>query len=143
MSTGPRLIEEKLKAHILTRMTRNGGFEEQLKESYPLWAVRELFLNSLMHRDWESHKPNRFYVFQDRIELENPGGLYGEATIENFPNVNSYRNPVIAEALKILGFVNRFGYGIQRAQRLLAENGNPPAEITPFQHSLKAVLYAL
>jgi len=41
---------------------------------------------------------------------------------------NSYRNPVIAEAMKSLGFVNRFGYGVQRAQALLKENGNPPAE---------------
>ena len=44
--------------------------------------------------------------------------------------------PVIAEALKSLGFVNRFGYGVQRAQALLAENGNPPAEFEFDEHSV-------
>jgi len=41
---------------------------------------------------------------------------------------NSYRNPVIAEALKAMGYVNKFGYGIQRTEALLRDNGNPPAE---------------
>ena len=41
---------------------------------------------------------------------------------------NSYRNPVLAEAMKSMNYVNRYGYGIQRAQELLAANGNPPAE---------------
>jgi ATP-dependent DNA helicase RecG len=41
---------------------------------------------------------------------------------------NSYRNPVIAECMNSLGFVNRFGYGIQRAMSLLEHNGNPAPE---------------
>jgi ATP-dependent DNA helicase RecG len=41
----------------------------------------------------------------------NIGGLYGNARPENFPNVNDYRNSVIAEAMKILGYVNRFSRG--------------------------------
>jgi ATP-dependent DNA helicase RecG len=75
-------------------------------------------------------------VFADHIEIQSPGGLYGEATQQNFPTRNSYRNPVIAEALKSLGFVNRFGYGVQRAQALLADNGNPPAEFDFDEHSV-------
>lgn len=50
-----------------------------------------------------------------------------EATAQNFPTRNNYRNSVIAEALKSLGFLNRFGYGVQRAQDLLTDNDNPPA----------------
>ncbi|MCY2965932.1 MAG: transcriptional regulator, partial [Planctomycetota bacterium] len=40
----------------------------------------------------------------------------------------SYRNPVIAEAMKILGFVNRFGRGVERAQGAMAANGSPPIQ---------------
>ena len=69
--------------------------------------------------------PTRFYQFSDRIEIQNPGGLYGEASPENFPRVNAYRNPIVAEAMHVLGYVNRFGRGIARAQRFMNENGSP------------------
>ena len=73
----------------------------------------------------QSTSPIRFYQFSDRIEIQNPGGLYGEASPENFPRVNTYRNPIIAEAMHTLGYVNRFGRGIARARRALADNGSP------------------
>ena len=47
-----------------------------------------------------------------------------EATPQNFPNVNNYRNPVVAEALKVLGFVNRFSRGVLKVKTELKENGN-------------------
>jgi ATP-dependent DNA helicase RecG len=47
---------------------------------------------------------------------------------ENFPTQTSYRNPVLAEAMKTLGAVNRFGRGVERAQAALGKNGSPPAE---------------
>ena len=58
-----------------------------------------------------------------------------------FPTRNSYRNPVIAEAMKSLGFVNRFGYGVQRAQALLAQNGNPPAQFDFDEHSVLVKIF--
>jgi len=80
-----------------------------------------------MHRDYESNAPIKFYQYRDRIEIINPGGLYGNARPENFPDVNDYRNPVIAEAMKVLGYVNRYNRGIARVKRELQENGNPEA----------------
>ena len=85
-------------------------------------------MNAIMHRSYDATGPVRMYWFSDRIEIQSPGGLYGEASPENFPKRNSYRNPVLAEALKTLGFVNRFGMGVLRAQEALERNGNPPAE---------------
>jgi ATP-dependent DNA helicase RecG len=43
---------------------------------------------------------------------------------------NDYRNPVIAEAMRVLGYVNRYGQGVLRAQKALEINGNPPAQFT-------------
>ena len=57
----------------------------------------------------------------------NAGGLYGEARPENFPNVNDYRNPIIAEAMKEMKYVNMFNQGIRRVQDMLLENGNKEA----------------
>lgn len=104
------------------------ALRESTVASYPKLALRELLLNAVMHRSYESTAPIRFYWFADRVEIQSPGGLYGEASIENFPRQNSYRNPVVAEAMKILGFVNRYGRGVIRAQAALEQNGNPQAK---------------
>ena len=56
------------------------------------------------------------------------GGLYGNARPENFPRVNDYRNPLIASAMKTMGYVNMFNRGVGQVQTDLKENGNPPAE---------------
>ena len=83
-----------------------------------------------MHRNYESNAPVKFYEFSDRIEIVNPGGLYGLARPNNFPHQNDYRNPIVAEALKIMGYVNKFNRGIAIAQDELTANGNPPANFT-------------
>jgi Predicted transcriptional regulator containing an HTH domain and an uncharacterized domain shared with the mammalian protein Schlafen len=59
--------------------------------------------------------------------VQNSGGLYGKVSKENFPNVSDYRNPFIAKAMKVLGYVNRFSRGIYRVQKELVENGNGEA----------------
>lgn len=101
---------------------------ERTETDYPPVAIRELLLNAIMHRSYESNAPVRFYWYDDRIEIQNPGGLYGMASPENFPGQTDYRNPVIAEAMATLGYVNAFGRGVIRAQEALRKNGNPAAE---------------
>jgi ATP-dependent DNA helicase RecG len=102
--------------------------QEKSVESYPRVAVRELLMNAVMHRDYASTAPLRVTWLSDRVEIQSPGGLFGEASPENFPEQTSYRNPVVAEALKALGYVNRYGRGVIRARAALAANGSPPAE---------------
>jgi len=81
-----------------------------------------------MHRNYESNSPIYIYEFRDRIEIVNPGGLYGDVNPGNFPNASDYRNVVIAEAMKKLGYVNRFNYGIKRAINELVKSGNGEPE---------------
>lgn len=136
-----RELEGRLKLLIQTSMRAISALEERLLPDYPEWALRELLMNAVMHRNYDTNTPIRFYAFSDHIEVQSPGGLYGEATPENFPTRNSYRNPIIAEAMKSLGFVNRFGYGVQRAQALLAQNGNRPAEFEFDEHTVLVKIY--
>lgn len=131
-------LRDKFRACNQVRMKPGKGFQDQLSPEYPEWAVRELLHNAVIHRDYQSNTPIRFYWFSDRIEIQSPGGLYGEVTPETYMSRNSYRNPVMAEALKAMGYVNRFGFGIQHAQKLLEENGNPPAEFN-FEDRVVAV----
>lgn len=83
------------------------------KTQYPMIAVRELILNALIHRDYSIHtdsSPIRLMMFEDRIEIENPGGLYGRLTLDNLGKIGAdTRNPYIAGALEILiNTENRF-----------------------------------
>lgn len=116
--------------------------QEESLARYPDVALREILLNAIVHRTYESNTPVRFSVFSDRIEIASPGGLYGEVDIHNMASVSSYRNPVLAEALKVLGFVNRFGYGIQRAKNALAKNGSRPLEIEATSSTVLVTLWA-
>ena len=106
------------------------ALRERTVADYPSVAIRELLLNAIMHRSYESNAPVRFYWYEDRMEIQSPGGLYGMASPENFPRQTDYRNPVVSEALATLGYVNAFGRGVVRAQDALRRNGNPEAEFT-------------
>ncbi|MDR1536589.1 MAG: hypothetical protein LBU32_01080 [Clostridiales bacterium] len=72
----------------------------------PLKAVSEIILNALIHRDYSIHtesSPIRIMFFTDRLEIENPGGLYGRSTLDELGKVGAdTRNPSIAAALKIM-----------------------------------------
>jgi ATP-dependent DNA helicase RecG len=131
LSTTLRRLDEKLRAHLTTAVDIISANTEKRISNYPLAALQQLTRNAVMHRTYENtNAPIRVYWFNDRIEIHNPGGPFGVVTIENFgkPGIADYRNPHIAEAMKVLGYVQKFGVGIATAQRALSENGSPPAE---------------
>jgi ATP-dependent DNA helicase RecG len=94
---------------------------------YPLRAVREAIANAVMHRDYETSRTSvSVKMFDDRIEILSPGGLFGIMTRENFGmGINDYRNPTIAMGLNLLGLVEKAGTGIFLIRRQLRENGSP------------------
>ena len=106
---------------------RISALQEETRYRYPDWSIRELLLNSIIHRDYQiGNAPIKFYDYDgSRIEISNPGGLYGQATPENFPHVSDYRNPLLAEAMKVMGFVNKFNRGVAKVKSEMAANGNP------------------
>ena len=118
-------------------------FRERTVWNYPEGAIRELVMNACMHRDYQANMPIRLYQFDDYIEIMNAGGLYGEARPENFPSVNDYRNPLVAEAMRVMKYVNKFNRGVTRVQEMLKDNGNYPADfdidtITAFRVNIRA-----
>lgn len=115
-------------AIITQRPVAASLFREKTVINYPNNALRELMMNACMHRDYQANMPIRLYQFDDHIEIMNAGGLYGEARPENFPMVNDYRNPIVAEAMKEMKYVNMFNQGVKRVQDMLRENGNKEAE---------------
>jgi ATP-dependent DNA helicase RecG len=126
-----RQVEELVALHN-ARPATVGPLLREERPDYPDEAIRQLVRNAILHRSYEgTHAPVRVTWFDDRIEIQSPGGPYGQVTRASFgrPGVTDYRNPTIAEALKALGYIERFGVGIPIAQERLAANGNPPLEL--------------
>jgi ATP-dependent DNA helicase RecG len=123
-----RRIDEVVEANIRVSTDVRSGATEIRHPDYPLDAFQQLMRNAVMHRDYAtSNAPVRITWFNDRCEIQNPGGPFGQVTVENFgcPGVTDYRNPNIAEVMRNLGYVQRFGVGIAVARKSLQENGNP------------------
>lgn len=128
-----RALDATLAAHISTKTDIVSKPTEQQAPDYPIAALHQLTRNAVLHRSYEgTSAPVRLYWFDDRIEILNPGGPYGQVTRQNFgqPGVTDYRNRFLAEAMRNLGYVQQFGVGIQTAQNELRKNGNPRAEFT-------------
>lgn len=117
-----RRMEEKLAAHNLRSVRFVDVPIEQRHDTYPVEALQQLVRNAYLHRSYENTSaPVRVYWFSDRIEISNPGGPYGSVTVENFgqPGLADYRNPNLAEAMRALGWVQRFGAGLAIARKAL------------------------
>lgn len=124
-------LDDKLKAHNRIAVDLLSGPLERRTSLYPIEAIQQITRNAVMHRTYEStNAPVHVYWFNDRIEITNPGGAYGAVTPDSFGQrgVVDYRNPNLGDAMKTLKFVQRFGFGIQLAQRLLQEAGHPAIE---------------
>lgn len=126
-----RRLDEKLASHTRTFVDITTASQEVRFVNYPLAALFQLTRNAIMHRTYEgTNSPVRVTWFEDRIEITSPAGPFGIVTKKNWgtAGVTDYRNPSIAEAMKTLGFVQRFGVGIATAARALEANGNPDME---------------
>jgi ATP-dependent DNA helicase RecG len=113
LTTQLSVMNEFIKSQIVKKVQHKLG--EDYESTYPQSALQELLYNAVIHRDYQSNAPIKFYEFSNRIEIINPGGLFGDARPENFPNKNDYRNPTLAS----------FNVGVKRAQAALFKNGNP------------------
>lgn len=126
-----RRTDEKINAHNRYNVDISSADREIRTSPYPRVAIQQLIRNAVMHRTFEdTNAPVRVHWFDDRIEIINPGGPFGVVTRENFgfPGITDYRNPNLAGAMKVMGFVQRFGIGIQTARAEMKKNGNPDIE---------------
>ena len=125
-----RMLDDVLHINISVSSDITSASLEIQQPDYPIEALRQLARNAILHRAYDvTHAPVKVYWFSDRIEIQNPGGLFGQVTRDNLgKGATDYRNPHLAGVMKDLGYVQRFGYGIPTAKRALVKNGNPPPE---------------
>ena len=138
-----RRMDEKLKAHNRTAVEFTKSDIEQRTELYPIEALQQITRNAVMHRTYEAtNTPVRVYWFNDRIEILSPGGVFGTVTAENFgqPGFTDYRNPNLAESMKTLGYVQRFGVGIPIAKQRLMAAGHPEPEFDIYDTNVQVTI---
>ena len=126
-----RMLDETFQSHISVATDITAQPIEIRQPDYPIVALQQIARNAVMHRTYEgTNAPVRITWFNDRIEIQNPGGPFGQVNRQNFgqPGITDYRNPHLAEVMKNLGYVQRFGVGIQLARQQLQKNSNPPLE---------------
>ncbi|MGH7706763.1 MAG: RNA-binding domain-containing protein [Vulcanimicrobiaceae bacterium] len=140
-----RILLELLQLNVAVGLEIQAGGRDRSVPSYPLISLQEIAINALMHRAYDSsNAPTRVSFFSDRVEIVTPGGPFGMVDTANFgkPGFTDYRNPVLADALKVLGFAQRFGYGIAAANRAMRDNGNRPIQFEPSASAVQVTLWA-
>ena len=110
-------IEDAMR--FIERNTRTAyrieGLRRQNIPEYPMEAVREAITNAVMHRDWFFDGANVFVeVYTDRIEVISPGSLPEGLTLADLGHTSIRRNPLIADLLHRIDFIEKAGTGIRR-----------------------------
>jgi len=115
------------------------------KPMYPVTAIREILLNALIHRDYSIHTesvPIVLRLFEDRLELENPGGLYGRVTLDLLGRaIADTRNPFIAGAMELLALTENRYSGIPTIRREMRNYGLRPPEFEVIRGNFHVTLY--
>jgi len=118
-------------AAFIEKHTRTGTDIGAVKRidnfALPPAVTREALINSVAHCDYSQHgAPIRLSIFDDRIEIENPGLLPFGLTLDDLHHgVSKLRNRVIGRVLNELGLVEQWGSGAQRMISICRESGLP------------------
>ena len=137
-------IDEAL--NFVLRNIRLGAKIEgiQRKEAYelPVEAIREMIVNAHCHRNMTAESCVQVAIYDDRLEVTSPGGLYNGLTFEEALQGHSkLRNRVIANVFSQIGLVEAWGTGLQRIQRAAKEYGLPDVEFIERSESFRVNLY--
>lgn len=147
--TIPEMLDDALafvrkNLRVKTIINPNTGKRNDMLE-YPLTAIREIILNALVHRDYSIHTegmPIQLQIFSDRIEITNPGGLYGRITLDQLGQVQpDTRNPVLATALETLKITENRYSGIPTVRREMSEYGLPMPRFENSRGMFKVTLF--
>lgn len=92
------------------------GYNRRKIELVPKEAFRESLANAIVHRVWDTNSYIQIAMYEDRIEINSPGGLPKGISKEEYlyGNISVLRNPIIAGIFYRLNIIEKFGTGIAR-----------------------------
>ena len=133
--------EEFLRKHInFIGIRTSNSFQRKDKFDIPLDALKELVINALIHRDYETKADTRVFIFDDRIEIVNPGSFPQGVTPQK--PVHRPVNPLLSQYMYDTGFIEKYGSGIIKARNLLRENGNKDLSYGLHKLETRAIIYS-
>lgn len=104
------------------------GLQRIETESYPTYALREALINAVTHRDYSFSGSILIHLFQDRIEIVSVGGLVKGLTVEDIElGVSQSRNPMLANVLYRLKWIESYGTGLQRMIESYKQSNEMPS----------------
>lgn len=117
-------------------------FEEQDVPEYPLAAVHEAVANAIAHRHYGVPAPVFLRLYEDRLEVQNPGGLLPGVVLAQVlaGGESRRRNPVIADVLRQMGKMTAVGRGLPLIVHALAQLGAPPPQFAVDADSFRVTL---
>ena len=137
-------IEEAI--DFVLRNIRLGATIEGLvrKEKYelPPEAIREMIINAHCHRNFLDESCIQVAIYDDRLEVTSPGGLYNGLTYEEIMNGHSkIRNRGIANVFGQMGLVEAWGSGIKRIFNSAKEYGLTEPKVQEFDNMFRVELF--
>lgn len=145
-----RQMRDEAVAFVMRNMKTSTTIDERTgnrvdRPEYPVVAIREIIINALVHRDYSIHTDNcpvTIKMFSDRIEVENPGGLYGRNCIETLGEFGAdTRNPYLANALEVIGQTENRYSGIPTIKHAMEEAGLQPPKFESDYGVFRVTLY--
>ena len=112
-------VSYKISSETVVQTTQRSEIFE-----YPLEALRELVLNSIIHRQYDNVGDIKIKIFDNRITIFNPGKLYGDLTIEDLKTdyyQSSARNKLVVEAFFLTGDIEKYGTGFHRVRNAISK----------------------
>ncbi len=140
----PRAVEEAIE-FVQKHMSREAVIGPVRRIDHwrvPPAALREAVVNAVVHADYaERGAPIRVAVYEDRIEIENPGILPLGLTLEDIrKGVSKLRNRVIGRVFHELGLIEQWGSGIQRMTAACTDAGLPAPVLEELGSRFRATL---
>ncbi|MGI6587370.1 MAG: RNA-binding domain-containing protein [Peptococcia bacterium] len=105
------------------------GYNRVKKELIPREAFRESLANAIVHRVWDVNSYIQISMYDDRIEINSPGGLPEGISQEEYlyGNISVLRNPIIAGVFYRLDIIEKFGTGVTRINKEYIKSISKPS----------------
>jgi len=123
-------IMEFIKRNLKMEATFDKGIERKEKWEYPLLAIKEGVTNAICHRDFSSNANVQVRIFDDRLEIWNPGNLPKGLTVEKLKGKHESKpkNKLIANCFFLIKYIEHWGTGTNRMIEWCLKHGLPEPE---------------
>lgn len=137
-------VLQQLNYKFLTRPVEFVGMQRVERDQYPVAALREMLLNAMVHRTYMGASV-QLRVFDDRLSIWNEGMLPLGLSLDDLKVEHNSRprNPKIAEACFLAGYIDTWGRGTLKIINSCKEAGLPEPEIKEMNGGIEVTIFNL